>query len=104
VQRSVEDGMGWTLGYTLPALAAAATRAGEDAVAARLAGASATLTGSTTAVGHVPASRARAHTAVEDLRARLGEPAYATAFDEGRNLDLAAVGRLAASLRRPGPG
>ena len=30
VQRSVEDGMGWTLGYALPALAAAAARGGED--------------------------------------------------------------------------
>jgi predicted ATPase len=104
VQRSVEDGMGWTLGYALPALAAVAARAGEDSVAARLAGASATLTGSTTAVGHVPASRTRAHAAVEDLRARLGAHAYGTAFDEGRALDLLAVGRLAASLRRPGPG
>ncbi len=104
VQRSVEDGMGWTLGYALPALAAAAARGGEDPIAARLAGASATLTGSITAVGHVPASRARAHGAVEELRARLGDRAYATAFDEGRDLDLDAVGRLAATLRRPGPG
>ena len=104
VQRSVEDGLGWTLGYALPALAAVAARSGEDVVAAQLAGTAATLTGSTAAVGHVPASRAQAHAAVEDLRARLGETAYGVAFDQGRALDLAGVGRLAASLRRPGPG
>jgi ATP/maltotriose-dependent transcriptional regulator MalT len=103
VQRSVEDGMGWTLGYALPALAAVAARSGKDVVAARLAGASATLTGSTADVGHVPASRAGAHTAVEDVRVRLGEAAYESAVAEGRALDLAGAGLLAASLRRLGP-
>jgi predicted ATPase len=103
VQRSVEDGMGWTLGYALPALAAVAARSGKDVVAARLAGASATLTGSTADVGHVPASRAGAHTAVEDVRVRLGEAAYESAVAEGRALDFAGAGLLAASLRRLGP-
>jgi hypothetical protein len=103
VQRSVEDGMGWTLGYALPALAAVAARSGQDVVAARLAGASAIFTGSTADVGHVPASRAGAHTAVEGVRARLGKAAYESAFAEGRALDLTGVGLLAASLRRLGP-
>ena len=102
VERSTTDGLGWSLLFALPDLAAVAARRGEDEVAAQLIGASTTLTGSQTALGSVPSPRAAAwQRVVEDLRGRLGQDRYATAFDEGRSLDLPGVGALAARLRHP---
>jgi predicted ATPase/DNA-binding XRE family transcriptional regulator len=96
--------MGWTLAYTLPALAAVAVRMGRAAAGARLFGASASYSAHHDVAASFPAGRDLADAELATARQRLGGAAFTAAWDAGRQASVADVVDLARDLIRDGPG
>jgi hypothetical protein len=96
---SVHGRIGWTLGYALPALAGVAVSLGEDDTAARLFGASASLTAAQGVDPRFPVSSAMSSRALVQVRERLGQGAFSRSWDAGRLATLDEVARLAGVLR-----
>lgn len=91
----------WTLAYTLPGLAVVAARRGRAALAAELfAAGSATAEADSVAVTFPPDLQAARHW-LTAVRAELGEPAFAEAWERGRGLRPSDVPRLAAAISDP---
>ena len=95
---SVAAGMSWTLSYSLPALAGVAVRLGRLETAARLFGASASLTASHAVDPRFPVSRQLADDDLVTARGELGERAFARAWDAGRTASQDEVAELAREL------
>ncbi len=104
VSLSIEARMSWTLAYTLPALAGVAVRLGQASAGARLFGASASYSAQHSVAANFQASRELADTELAIARQVLGEAAFRTAWDEGRQASAADVVDLARDLIPGGPG
>lgn len=92
--------MGWSLAYSLPALAGVAVRVGEAAIGARLFGASASYAAQH---GIATAFQATQDLTTRDLtsaRQALGEAAFRGEWDTGRAATMADVGELARAVTR----
>jgi predicted ATPase/transcriptional regulator with XRE-family HTH domain len=101
---SADAAIGWTLAYTLPALAGVAVRLGEPETGARLFGASASYSAEHSVATNFQASRALADHNLTTARDQLGEAAFRAAWDAGRDTTPAGVVELARGLSRRGPG
>ena len=97
-------GSSWTLVYALPGLAVLAARAGQPELAATLfAAGSATGEAGNVTLSFPPDLAVIAET-LPQVRQRLGEESFRTAWDAGRGVRPADVARLAARVSVPAPG
>ena len=87
--------MSWTFSYSLPALAGVAVRLDRPETAARLFGASASLSAAHAVDPRFPVSRQLADTDLATARLVLGDRAFAEAWDAGRTASQAEVAELA---------
>ena len=95
---SVDARIGWTLGYAIPAVAGVAVQLGELEAAARLFGASASLSAAHAVDARYPASRALSDRDLGAVRDQLGEATFRIAWDEGRTATVEHVAELARRL------
>ena len=99
VELSAEGSMGWTLAYSLPALAGVAVRIGEAATGARLFGASASYSAQHDVATSFQTMQELAARDLTASRSELGESAFREAWDAGRDATVDDVGELARELR-----
>ena len=103
-EQSVGAGIGWTLVYSLPALAWVAIRRGEPDRAARLFGAGAALAEAGSIAATFPATVELAERDLAAARDALGEQAFGVAFAAGQELGPHEVAALVAGINRsPAP-
>jgi hypothetical protein len=96
---SVGARISWTLGYAVPALAEVAVRLDDAETAARLFGASASLSAAYSVNPDFPAARALSDQGLADVRERLGDGSFRRAWDAGRSATHDDVAELAARVR-----
>jgi predicted ATPase/DNA-binding XRE family transcriptional regulator len=98
---SAEVGTTWTLIYGLPGLATVAARRGQPELAAVLFAAGAMTSDASSLVVAYPPDLAFAQEALAGVRAALGEPAFAAAWERGRGLRIADLPAWADRIRPP---
>jgi len=99
VELSAEGSMGWTLAYSLPALAGVAVRVGEAATGARLFGASASYSAQHDVATSFQTMQELAARDLTAARTALGEAGFRQAWDDGRDATVDDVADLARDLR-----
>jgi predicted ATPase/DNA-binding XRE family transcriptional regulator len=104
LELSVAASISWTMAYTLPALAGVAVRLGEPATGARLFAASASYSAEHAVATNFQPTRELADRDLAHARGQLGEDAFRTAWDSGRELTGPGVVALARGLSAPAPG
>ena len=104
IDLSVTTRIGWTLGYSIPALAAVAVQLDQMETAARLYAASASLSAADAVEETFPASRALSDQGLAHVRAQLGGAPFRQAWEAGRVATHEQVAELARELSRLAPG
>ncbi|MFD1811935.1 ATP-binding protein [Rhodococcus gannanensis] len=95
---SVRLRLGWSLGYTLPAVAGLAARTGNPAGAAALYGAAARLNASDAVDPHFPPARSTADAGLDLARDTLGEKDFLAEWESGRTATAEQVASIAARV------
>lgn len=100
ITRALDARMSWPLSYSLPAMAGVAVRLDEARAAAMLLAASASLSVADAVDPRFPVSRDLAEQDLAATRARLGEAAFAAAWQAGRAASATELAELVDDLTR----